>query len=71
MYYLQLVAPAPQEQRPVPRDIVHGPFASANEAQGYWTKLTMWFPDALQGADYQIMDHEARGEAVPKRAARR
>lgn len=67
MYYLQVVAPAPGEQQPRPRDIVQGPFASASEARGYWTKLTMWFPETMQGARYQIMDHEVRGEVPAER----
>lgn len=64
MFYLQLVAPAPREQRPMPRDIVQGPFASANEAQGYWTKLNMWFPEAMQEAQYQITDRSALVDAT-------
>jgi len=54
MYYLQLDTPVREDQPSRPREIVHGPFASANEAKGYWTKLTMWFPEALQGAHYEI-----------------
>ena len=64
MYYLKVVSPAPREPQIGPRDIVQGPFASASEARGYWTKLTMWFPESMQGANYRIMDHEARGEAT-------
>ena len=71
MYYLQVVAPTPEEQQSGPRDIVQGPFASAAEAQGYWTKLTMWFPERMLGANYQIMDHEARGEVAPERGPSR
>ena len=67
MYYLEVVAPAPEQQQPRPRDIVQGPFATASEARGYWTKLTMWFPETMQGANYRIMDHEVRGEVAAER----
>lgn len=72
MYYLKVVAQgAPQEHRIGPRDIVQGPFASASEAKGYWTKLKMWFPDSMQEANYRIMDHEPRGEVAPSRKSAR
>lgn len=71
MFYLKVVAPAAQTQQPGPRDIVQGPFASANEARGYWTKLKMWFPETLREANYRIMDHEVRGEVGSERRSDR
>ena len=64
MYYLLHDSPPADGRRSKPRDIVHGPFATANEAQGYWTKLTMWFPEALQDAHYQITGQTIRDESV-------
>ena len=72
MYYLKVVTPdAPQEQKTGPREIVQGPFATASEARGYWTKLKMWFPDSMQKANYRIMDHEPRGQVAPNRRSGR
>ena len=67
MFYLKVVAPTARTHQSGPRDIVQGPFASVNEAQGYWTKLEMWFPETMEGANYRIMDHEVRGEIEPER----
>jgi hypothetical protein len=64
MYYLQVIAPSASTRRAMPRDMVQGPFTSAIEAKGYWTKLTMWFPEALQGANYRIT-----GRTIPSDAA--
>ena len=69
MYYLQLVAPRPQEQRPSPRDIVQGPFASANEAHAYWMKLNMWFPEAMRETKYRVTNQSNYAD-VPREGAR-
>ena len=71
MYYLLHDSPGPNSQRSKPRDIVHGPFATANEAQGYWTKLTMWFPEALQGAHYEITGQVAKDGETMEHTPRR
>ncbi|HLJ55183.1 MAG TPA: hypothetical protein VKT77_09085 [Chthonomonadaceae bacterium] len=72
MYYLQVVASGPEAQRHEgPREVVQGPFASASEARAYWTKLTMWFPEGTQGAEFEIVDHESRGSGSVEHTRRR
>lgn len=55
MVYLHVITPSTEQTGRCPRDVFQGPFASAREAQGYITKLMMWFPEAMQEADYKIV----------------
>jgi len=64
MYYLQLMAPSTEQEQARPRDVIQGPFASANEARAYWTKLNMWFPDAMREAKYRIMDDRSAADTL-------
>jgi len=56
MYYIQLLPSQSRNTDAQPREHIHGPFSSPIEAQGYWAKLKMWFPEALEDAKFQITD---------------
>jgi hypothetical protein len=64
MFYLQVIAPTAREQKSMPRDLEQGPFTSRIEAQGYWAKLNMWFPEALRGANYRITARTAQQDSA-------
>ena len=56
MYYIQLLSTESASKIPQPRERIQGPFANPVEAQGYWAKLKMWFPEALEEAKFKITE---------------
>lgn len=54
MYYLEISAASPRMSYPYPHSNTHGPFASEQEAYGFFTKLQIWYPLAMQDAAYRI-----------------
>jgi hypothetical protein len=53
MYYLHVSASAEPNTCHL-ADHPHGPFASEQEAKGFVTKLSMWYPGVMQEAECTI-----------------
>lgn len=54
MYYLHVMTAAPSVPQPHLRDHTHGPFASEREASGYFSKLSLWYPQEMRQAEFTI-----------------
>lgn len=66
MYYLHLSEPHIRKASARPRGDFQGPFASVSEAKGFFVKLTMWFPEAMQGAAYRIVKRDKPAEVTER-----
>ena len=62
MYYLHVSTSAAENGARHLVDHPHGPFASEQEAQGFVTKLSMWYPRAMRNAEFTIV-REPNAEA--------
>ena len=54
MYYLRLTPTTFPAHAPHPSASLQGPFASEQEARGFFRKLTMWYPEAMRETHYTI-----------------
>ncbi|HLV81345.1 MAG TPA: hypothetical protein VKT32_13755 [Chthonomonadaceae bacterium] len=56
MFYLQISTPRRRPRRgPAPLSPTHGPFATSQEAEGFFTKLTLWYPRVMQQATFRVI----------------
>ncbi|HZT41003.1 MAG TPA: hypothetical protein VFA07_02380 [Chthonomonadaceae bacterium] len=56
MFYLHISTP--RRRRTLPSTLLgptHGPFATSQEAEGFFTKLTIWYPRVMQRATYKVI----------------
>lgn len=57
MFYLQISTPR-RRRHPLNTTLpgqTHGPFATSQEAEGFFTKLTLWYPLVMQQATFQVI----------------
>jgi hypothetical protein len=38
---------------------IHGPFATPQEAQGFFTKLQLWYPLVMRQAEYEVVEPDS------------
>jgi hypothetical protein len=56
MFYLQITTRRRRHTLNAnPLGPTHGPFATPQEAEGFFTKLTIWYPHAMQRATYRVI----------------
>lgn len=55
MVYLYITMPAPRAEYPRPHDDIHGPFATEQEAWGFFKKLKIWYPAGMKQATGQVV----------------
>ncbi len=60
MYYLHVKTQPRSAEGLCPFSNTHGPFATQQEAAGFFTKLTIWYPSAMKEAAYNIISKTDR-----------
>ena len=57
MFYLQ-ISTSRRRRHPLVSILpgpTHGPFATSQEAEGFFTKLTLWYPQVMQRATFRVI----------------
>ncbi len=70
MVYLHITATQRPAGHPLPHDNIHGPFASEQEAWGFFRKLKLWYPVSMAKATCRLMGHGSSTQHTPRREAR-
>jgi hypothetical protein len=55
MYYLHVLSSTAEQSACHLVEHPHGPFTSEQEAKGFVTKLSMWYPGVMQDAECTIV----------------
>ena len=64
MFYLHVKTQPRPAAGSCPSSNTHGPFATQQEAAGFFTKLTIWYPSAMKEAAYNIIRQADQEQAT-------